>query len=237
VAEQERPGTLAEALIMLQARLPRIPFNASIQFGNRTHKYADLASITDAIFPLLHDVGLAWVTRPTLRDDGQFVLAYGLLFAATAEELGGFYPLPNSTPQTIGSAITYARRYALCSILGIAAEDDDDAQTAETAAKWHPPADPRARRVTRTHGTAAEDTDWTTGPAADDTSGTITGDQLKEIRDRFVRNGIAVEDQPALVMSRLDLPGFRKFADLSRGQADNLIAYLRALENATEEGA
>ncbi len=44
-------------------------------------------------------------------------------------------PAPSTNPQTIGSVITYARRYAYQSVLGIAAEDDDDAAIAEHAAQ------------------------------------------------------------------------------------------------------
>ena len=38
------------------------------------------------------------------------------------------------TAQGAGSAVTYARRYSLCAALGIAAEDDDDANAAEASA-------------------------------------------------------------------------------------------------------
>jgi hypothetical protein len=45
------------------------------------------------------------------------------------------YPLPTTAidPQSMGSAITYARRYSLCPLLGIAGETDDDAQGAKQA--------------------------------------------------------------------------------------------------------
>jgi hypothetical protein len=128
------PASLAEALITLQAGLPRIVKDTRGQAGNRGTKYANLSTITDAVLPRLAALGLAWSCRPTLHE-GQFVLAYGLHHAASGEELGGYYPLPNATPQSIGGAITYARRYALCAVLGLApAEDDDDANRASQEA-------------------------------------------------------------------------------------------------------
>ncbi len=78
---------------------------------------------------LLGEHGLAWVTRPTVVD-GRFVLAYELRHTS-GEAITGEYPLTGGTPQEIGSAITYARRYCLCSVTGVAPEsDDDDAQAA-----------------------------------------------------------------------------------------------------------
>jgi hypothetical protein len=171
------PASLAEALIALQASLPRITKASTGQAGNRETKYADLHSITDAVFPVLAALGLAWITRPTmLSENGQFVLRYTLWHAASGEKVEGDYPLPNSNPQTIGGAITYARRYALCAVLGLApAEDDDDANRASQEASERqrqrssqiaderaatPPAHPRlAERLT---GKLPDD-QWTTG--------------------------------------------------------------------------
>jgi hypothetical protein len=59
----------------------------------------------------------------------RFVLAYKLLHVS-GESVAGEYPLPTGgTPQALGSAITYGRRYALCAVTGLAPEDDDDDAT------------------------------------------------------------------------------------------------------------
>jgi ERF superfamily len=64
------------------------------------------------------------------------VLAYRLYHAPSGQAIGGDYPLSSSTPQTMGGAITYARRYCLLAVTGAAPdEDDDDAQAAEQAAR------------------------------------------------------------------------------------------------------
>jgi hypothetical protein len=131
--EPEPCKTLAEALAALQARLPRVAKTSEGQErGGKKDKYADLTDISDALRPLLSSLDLSFVCRPTLDEQGRFVLAYALLHVS-GEEMGGFSPLPTSgTPQQVGSAITYARRYTLCAVTGLApGDDDDDAQAAE----------------------------------------------------------------------------------------------------------
>jgi hypothetical protein len=102
--------------------------------------------------PLLGENGLAWVTRPTIVAD-RFVLVYELLHTS-GEKISGEYPLPaNGSPQALGSAITYARRYCLCAVTGVAADDDDDGQAAtvhhERQSRPAPAYDPHDPRVLR----------------------------------------------------------------------------------------
>ena len=125
---------LAAALAAVQASLPSIAKSETAEVEGTTkagrpfkykYSYADLATISKAVLPLLGANGLAWIARPTLREDGKFVLAYELLHIS-GESRAGDYPLTGVTAQEMGSAISYARRYALCSVTGIAPEEDDD---------------------------------------------------------------------------------------------------------------
>lgn len=130
---------LTAALAKVQAELPEIRKSETAEVKTKTggtykYSYADLAAVSKAILPLLGKHGLAWVTRPTLRDDGSLVLAYELRHVSD-EKITGEYPLSKGTPQEIGSAITYARRYCLCSVTGVAPESDDD----DAAAASHRP--------------------------------------------------------------------------------------------------
>lgn len=129
---QESP--LAVALVQLQAELPKVGKDKTAEVktdkAKYTYKYADLSGISDALLPLMTKHGLAWTAAPTLTEDGKFVLEYALLHKS-GESRGGRYPLPSGgTPQATGSAITYARRYALCSVTGLAPDADDDGQAA-----------------------------------------------------------------------------------------------------------
>jgi hypothetical protein len=143
-------GSLAAALARVQAALPHVGKDKTAQVrsekGSYSYRYADLADIAQAIHPLLSAEGLAWTAKPTLDTDGRFVLAYSLLHGPSGEREDGTYPLPDptrSTPQQIGSAITYGRRYCLTAVTGVAVDDDDDGQAAAgtRAARGPIPAD------------------------------------------------------------------------------------------------
>lgn len=127
---------LNTALAAFQAQLPEVGKNAAAVVPTKNggaygYKYADLASLSAVILPLLGQHGLSFTALPTLFD-GRFVLYY-TLHHTSGEDLSGQYPLPEGgSPQALGSAITYARRYCLCAVTGVApAEEDDDAAAAE----------------------------------------------------------------------------------------------------------
>lgn len=129
----DTPGALAAALAELQTKLPEIKkserADVVTQKGSYSYSYANLAGISAQIMPLLGGLGLSFIAKPTFHGD-RFVLAYSLLHVSGERE-DGEYPLPTSgTPQAIGSAITYGRRYCLCAVTGIAPEEDDDDATA-----------------------------------------------------------------------------------------------------------
>ena len=125
------PASLAEALAVFQADPPKIRKDAEANAGTYKYKYADLADVSGEILPRLGRLGLSFTALPTMRE-GEFVLAYTLQHVA-GDKAEGVYPLPvKGSPQQIGSAITYARRYCLCAVTGVAPDsDDDDAAAAE----------------------------------------------------------------------------------------------------------
>jgi hypothetical protein len=130
---------LTKALSVVQGALPKVDKSKTAEVkmkegGKYTYKYADLSDICEKLYPLLAENGLAWTTQPTINDAGRFVLLYSLRHEG-GESIDGVYPLPSpdGRPQDTGSAITYARRYALCSVVGIVPDEDDDGQGAEQA--------------------------------------------------------------------------------------------------------
>lgn len=117
------PATLAEALAEFQANPPVLTKNKA---GHQS-KYADLVQVNEQVLARLSQLGVIYTTAPTLLDDGKFVLLYELEHIASGTKAGGRYPLKLSdNPQQMGSGITYARRYALLALTGVAAEDEDD---------------------------------------------------------------------------------------------------------------
>lgn len=96
-------------------------------------KYADLASVMDACLPALNANGVA-VYQPTIDDDsGRFVET--ILAHESGETIRCRVPLivQKNDMQGYGSAVTYARRYGLMCMAGIAPEDDDGNAAAKAA--------------------------------------------------------------------------------------------------------
>ena len=75
------------------------------------------------------------MTFPCQDAKSQPVLRYRLTHAATGEHIEDTMPLliTQPTPQGMGSALTYARRYSLCAVLNLVADADDDGQAAKPA--------------------------------------------------------------------------------------------------------
>jgi hypothetical protein len=122
--------SLTAAVSAMQGELPIVEKLNNVNAGAKKYKYADLTLLTEKVMPLLAKHGLAFIALPNIAD-GVFGLSYELRHES-GESVAGHYPLPNSSPQEIGSAITYARRYALCAVTGVApGGDDDDAQKAQ----------------------------------------------------------------------------------------------------------
>ena len=126
--QSESINEISAALAKAQASMKAAVFNkTNPHFKN---KYADLAAVLDAIRKPLSDNGLA-VTQTSEMRNGTFCLVTRLCHSS-GQWIAGEYPLPaQATPQQLGSALTYARRYSLSAIACIAADEDDAAEGAE----------------------------------------------------------------------------------------------------------
>lgn len=120
------------ALHAAQAELPMIGRDTEGQAGNHKYKYAPLDTIWPKVREILTKHGLVWSCTPTIGGDGRFLMHYALMHAPSGDGITGVYPIQEGRPQDVGSALTYARRYALCAVLGLVVSgDDDDARTAQ----------------------------------------------------------------------------------------------------------
>jgi hypothetical protein len=100
-------------------------------------KYADLASCWEACREPLSKNGLAVIQTTSLAPGGG-VLLRTILSHSSGEWIDSWYPVVpiKNDPQGFGSALTYARRYCLSAMVGIAPEDDDgNAATGHGATK------------------------------------------------------------------------------------------------------
>jgi ERF superfamily len=124
-------GKLVESLAKSQLKFDKV-LKDSDNPAYRS-KYADLATVIDATRPFLAAEGLTIVQMPHARfseADAKELTLTTLLAHSSGEWISSDLTLPammreRFDAQSVGSAITYARRYALAAMTGVAQEDDD----------------------------------------------------------------------------------------------------------------
>jgi hypothetical protein len=96
-------------------------------------RYSDLATIIEAVKAPLNAQGIAFMQSAT--NDATGVMVETRLQHESGEymEQTIYLPVPQQTPQAYGSAITYAKRYQLQSMVGLPSEDDDGEKASEPA--------------------------------------------------------------------------------------------------------
>ena len=134
----ETIGALAAALAKAQAELtnPEKSLTATLPAGSpgeadRTFRYAPLASGLDIVRKCLGRHEIAVVQTTAIDQEAGLVRLTTMLAHASGEWLSSDWPVcaiaETASPHRMGAALTYARRYALFAIVGIAGEDDLDA--------------------------------------------------------------------------------------------------------------
>jgi hypothetical protein len=113
---------ITEALITFQKQVTPIIKTRTATERGREYKYASLSDVQEAINQPLTDNGLNIVQMP----DGAGLTT--ILSHTSGEWFESYYELPmkNTTPQGLGSSITYLRRYAIAAMLNLCLDDDDD---------------------------------------------------------------------------------------------------------------
>jgi len=114
----------SEALVKAVGELSNVAKTAANPYFKS--KYAPLDAIIDATRPVLKKHGLAVIQQPLFMEGTAGVETTILHEGGYSTTSKLLLPLKDQSPQGVGSAITYARRYALAAVLGIASEDDDD---------------------------------------------------------------------------------------------------------------
>jgi hypothetical protein len=130
-----------KALVKAQTEMGAVIKNAANP--HLKSKYADLGSVLDACAAALHSNGFA-IVQPCGKDDqGQFVET--ILAHESGEQLASrvYLVIGKNDMQGVGSAITYARRYGLLGMTGLAPEDDDGEATKAPRGQSKPP-EPKA---------------------------------------------------------------------------------------------
>ena len=134
--QSETIGALAAALSKAQADITGALKDSSNPFFKS--KYADLASCWDACRKQLAANGLSVIQTTQMTEQGLMLVT--TLAHSSGEWIAGQMPVltKDNSPQGQGSGITYARRYALAAIVGLA-QIDDDAEAAQGRAFTNDP--------------------------------------------------------------------------------------------------
>jgi hypothetical protein len=93
--------------------------------ANYTFDYADLAAVIASVRKPLSECGIAYTFAVDIVE-GKAILDTRIMHTS-GQWIGSVMPLTVAgTPQQRGSEITYLKRYSLCGLIGVAAEDEDD---------------------------------------------------------------------------------------------------------------
>jgi hypothetical protein len=218
-----------EAISRLQAAMPEVKKERTADVTTNTgrnyqYEYADLYDVSNAIFPMLHLHGLAYITRPTINERDRLVLHYRLTHWPSKESIQGELPLVEAkTPQGMGAAISYARRQALCAVTGLAPKGDDTDS-----------ADDVPRSAARTRNPRAASTATRRAPAVSDNAPDpnapemITQPMLQRAAILWDQAGVSSQERDVRLQYTSALVG-REVAsgkDLTRREGHNLMNLL-----------
>src|SRR6516164_1846135 len=131
-------GAIAAALAKAQAELtnPEKSLSATIRSpfpreADRCFRYASLASGLDIVRKVLGKHEIATVQTTAIDQEAGLIRLTTLLAHSSGEWVSSDWPVcpvgETAAPHKMGAALTYARRYALFTLVGIAGEDDLDA--------------------------------------------------------------------------------------------------------------
>ena len=215
MTQSESIAELVAALVAARADMaPVVKDAVNPHFKSR---YASLDAIIDATAPALAKHGLAIIQAPWEIETGAVLIT--TLAHKSGEWTRGIQLLrpTKNDPQGIGSAMTYARRYGWQSIIGVAADEDDDGNSASRAPKptqsrpaAKPVSKPKPTACTECGTTDAKLTRTADGwrcaehmgePVAD--SAAVVGDAETPPADAHWSDAIAACDDPAALVDML----------------------------------
>lgn len=141
-------------LLAVQRELPRL--QASAINPHFKSKYIPLEAIMAKVLPILNKHNYVLLQQPTTLG-GEPALVYRLVHTTGAEIKDTMLLLSKSPdPQAQGSALTYARRYSLMALLGLVADEDDDAERATPKVTARPQAEATGGQQSLNHVTEAQ---------------------------------------------------------------------------------
>lgn len=202
---------LAKALLGFQSESLDIKKSADNPFFKS--KYAPLDEIIPAIREAMKKHGLAYIQVPQGSDEVETTIVH----AESGQWISGTIKMTpkDASPQGHGSAITYARRYALVSMLGLNTEGDDDgnASSATSKAAQRPVAPQAAIPARQTTAPASPVSPVATTPTPEPKPGCITVPQARRLF-AIAKAAGKTQDQMKAYLTSL---GLATVTDMQRG--------------------
>lgn len=129
-------SNLAQKFMRVLNEVPNFSTDETANAGSRTYKYLNLATLLKNIKPIFEKHDIAFSQKVTFdgTGDGRQILGTveTIIFDENEQQTVCSYPFfVTGDPQQVGSAITYARRYSLTTVLGIFPDKDDDGSYAK----------------------------------------------------------------------------------------------------------
>lgn len=129
-------NNLSKKFMQVLNEVPNFSTDETANAGSRTYKYLNLATLLKNIKPIFEKHGIAFSQRVTFDSTGDGRQTLGtvetIIFDENEQQTVCEYPFfVTGDPQQVGSAITYARRYSLTTVLGIFPDKDDDGSYAK----------------------------------------------------------------------------------------------------------
>jgi hypothetical protein len=197
----ESVAALAAALARAQARLvnPEKSLTATIRTGRmgeseRTFRYAPLSSGLEIVRKTLSEHEIAVIQTTALDASSRILNLTTMLAHASGEWISSQWPVcplaDIASPHRMGAALTYARRYALFTLVGIVGEDDLDAPDLCTPAP--------ATNSAGAESQGSRNTSWngrSSGRGKITPSPLLPAEQSASLRDRLVKEIAGLESQ------------------------------------------
>lgn len=216
----ESIGTIAAALAKAQAELtnPEKSLVATIRSpfpreGERTFRYAPLSSGLDIVRKGLGRHEIAIIQATAIDKDAGLLRLTTVLAHSSGEWISSEWPVCQITDiasaQRMGAALTYARRYALFTLVGIAGEDDLDAPDLDASPKraMEVPGSDSRYRSDGQPGIAARSPRGREKPPLASAGRVLTPDQSAMLRERLLEELVVIGSaDEAAVWAQRNLP-------------------------------
>jgi hypothetical protein len=231
----ESIGKIAGALAKAQAELqnPEKSLTATIaspspRGENRSFRYASLASGLEIVRKCLSKHEIATVQATMIDGDSGLIKLTTTLVHGSGEWIASDWPVCPVTetvaPHRMGAALTYARRYALFTLVGIAGEDDLDAPDLTISVPALPSGGLNAGGAAKGASQAsarASNLGGSPSPASKKAGGAARTRRLSIEASREIAERMSAELEPLTTEEELDKWAFRSWPNVNRLRLDD----------------